>query len=127
MGRVTEEGRKQAPPSLHGKGAGGFGPGAPSPARGAGGGRPTGGGRLAAVTGYRDDPMPYTTNNYYADPIAGCQAPVAILAALAYRERTGKGQYIDVSLHEGGIGFFPETFLEYTLGGRETPPRGNRH
>jgi crotonobetainyl-CoA:carnitine CoA-transferase CaiB-like acyl-CoA transferase len=82
---------------------------------------------LAAVTGYRDDPMPYTTNNYYADPIAGCQTPVAILAALAYRERTGKGQFIDVSLHEGGTGFFPETFLDYTLGGRETRPRGNRH
>jgi crotonobetainyl-CoA:carnitine CoA-transferase CaiB-like acyl-CoA transferase len=82
---------------------------------------------LAAVTGYPDDPLPYTTNNYYADPIAGCQTPVAILAALAYRERTGKGQYVDVSLHEGGIGFFPETFLEYTLGGRETAPQGNRH
>jgi crotonobetainyl-CoA:carnitine CoA-transferase CaiB-like acyl-CoA transferase len=82
---------------------------------------------LAAVTGYPDDPMPYTTNNYYADPIAGCQAPVAILAALAYRERTGKGQFIDISLHEGGIGFFPETFLDYTLGGRATGRRGNRH
>ena len=82
---------------------------------------------LCAVTGYRDDDSPYRTSLYYADPVTSCHAAVAIQAALMHRLRTGEGQHVDISLQEAGLCFFPETILEYTVAGRITPRRGNRH
>ena len=40
----------------------------------------------------------YGTGSYYADPIAGAHGTIGILAALIARERTGRGQYIDMAL-----------------------------
>ena len=82
---------------------------------------------LSAVMGYADEERPYQTGLYYADPITAAHAVVAIQAALAYRERTGRGQHIDLSLHENGVIFFAEALLEYTVGGKVSPRRGNRH
>ncbi len=82
---------------------------------------------LAASTGYADDDRPYRTTLFYADPVTGAHAAVAILAALHHRSATGEGQYIDISLHESGTCFFPESLLEYTVAGRDVVRRGNRH
>ena len=82
---------------------------------------------LAAATGYPDDDRPYRTMLFYADPVTGGHAAIAIIAALHYRARTGNGQYVDMSLHENGITFFPENLIEYTTTGNLTPRRGNRH
>ena len=82
---------------------------------------------IASLTGYADDDQPYNTTNYYADPIATVHAPVALLAALDYRDATGRGQYIDMALNEGGIVFCSEAFMEYGLTGRVPQRRGNRH
>ena len=82
---------------------------------------------LAAATGYADDDRPYRSTLFYADPVTGAHAAVAILAALHHRSITGRGQYVDMSLHENGITFFPEAVLEYTVGGRLPQRRGNRH
>ena len=82
---------------------------------------------LAAATGYPDDDRPYRTTLFYADPVAGGHAAIAIIAALHHRASTGEGQYVDMSLHENGITFFPENLVEYTTTGNVTPKRGNRH
>ena len=82
---------------------------------------------IASLTGYAGDDQPYNTTNYYADPIATVHAPVALLAALEYRDATGRGQYIDMALNEGGIVFCSEAFMEYGLTGRVPQRRGNRH
>ena len=82
---------------------------------------------LAAVTGYADDDRPYRSTLFYADPVTGAHAAIAILAALYHREVTGEGQYVDMSLHENGITFFPEAVMEYTVTGRLAERRGNRH
>ena len=82
---------------------------------------------IASLTGYAGDDQPYNTTNYYADPIATVHAPVALLAALEYRDATGRGQYIDMALNEGGIAFCSEAFMEYGLTGRVPQRRGNRH
>ena len=82
---------------------------------------------IASLTGYAGDDQPYNTTNYYADPIATVHAPVALLAALEYRDATGRGQYIDMALNEGGIVFCSEAFMEYGLTGRVPERRGNRH
>ena len=82
---------------------------------------------LAAATGYADDDRPYRSTLFYADPVTGAHAAVAILSALHHREMTGEGQYVDMSLHENGITFFPEAVMEYTVTGNLAKRRGNRH
>ena len=82
---------------------------------------------LAAATGYADDDRPYRSTLFYADPVTGAHAAIAILAALHHRETSGEGQYVDMSLHENGITFFPEAVLEYTVTGKLAKRRGNRH
>ncbi len=80
---------------------------------------------LAAQTGYGDG-APRGTNSYYADPITGAHAIVGILAALHARERTGRGQQLDMALQESGAAFMIESIMDYRLNGRVARPRGNR-
>jgi crotonobetainyl-CoA:carnitine CoA-transferase CaiB-like acyl-CoA transferase len=61
------------------------------------------------------------------DPTAATYAMVAILAALRWRERTGRGQFIDMAQGEAGVAALAEAVLEYTLNGRVLGPTGNRH
>ena len=51
---------------------------------------------------------------------------LAALAALTYRNRTGKGQYIDLSQTEAMIPLTGEAIMEYTMNGRVPNPQGNR-
>ena len=82
---------------------------------------------LAAVTGYHDDDLPYRANTFYADPITGNYATIAVLAALRARSLTGRGQWIDLSLNECAASFFGDAFVEYQRTGEPPPRRGNRH
>jgi crotonobetainyl-CoA:carnitine CoA-transferase CaiB-like acyl-CoA transferase len=66
------------------------------------------------------------TSSFYADPVAGNHGAVAILAALEYRRRTGKGQFIDISLNEGAAGFFCEAIMDYSMNGVVREPMGSR-
>jgi len=63
----------------------------------------------------------------YTDPASGTLAVFAILAALFYRKRTGKGQYIDLAQWEATTALLPEFILDYTLNGRVAGPQGNQH
>ena len=61
-------------------------------------------GGLLALTGHPDS-APVLPGTLVADLAGGgLPATVAILGALLARERTGEGQYIDVSLQEGVVG-----------------------
>jgi crotonobetainyl-CoA:carnitine CoA-transferase CaiB-like acyl-CoA transferase len=82
---------------------------------------------LAAVTGYHDDDTPYRANTFYADPITGNYATIAVLAALRARESTGRGQWLDLSLNECAASFFGDAFVEYQREDELPPRRGNRH
>ena len=82
---------------------------------------------LSAVMGYRDEARPYHTGMFYADPITAAHTAAAVLAALEHRDRTGEGQYIDLSLEENGIIFFAEPLIEYQATGLLPERRGNRH
>ena len=62
----------------------------------------------------------------YADPSAGVHAAQAILTALLYRRRTGKGQYIDLAQSESMIGLVGEHILAYSMNGKEPERKGNR-
>jgi crotonobetainyl-CoA:carnitine CoA-transferase CaiB-like acyl-CoA transferase len=61
----------------------------------------------------------------FPDYIAPSYGALAILAALHYRARTGKGQYIDISQAETAASMIGPAYLEYLLNGREPEPQGN--
>ena len=80
---------------------------------------------LSAMTGYAGGP-PQEVGISYGDPNSGIHAAVAVTAALAARKRTGKGQYIDVSLWESVAALVPEGWMDYAMNGLEPTRRGNR-
>jgi crotonobetainyl-CoA:carnitine CoA-transferase CaiB-like acyl-CoA transferase len=48
----------------------------------------------------------------YPDPVAGLCGYSAILLALLHRDRTGFGQYIDLSMQEANFTFIGDVWLE---------------
>ena len=80
---------------------------------------------LMGAVGYPDtDPVSDWVE--LPDPSGGVAGASAILAALHYRLRTGKGQHIDLSEEETAIGFQPEKLMDYAMNGREAERMGNR-
>ena len=51
---------------------------------------------------------------------------ISLIAALDYRRRTGKGQYIDQSQHEATMGLIAPLILDYTVNRRDITGHGNR-
>jgi crotonobetainyl-CoA:carnitine CoA-transferase CaiB-like acyl-CoA transferase len=80
---------------------------------------------LVSQLGYGDG-LPFGTGSYYADPIAGTHATIAITSALLQRETTGAGQFIDMALQESGMVFNVEALMDYQLNGRIAGPSNNR-
>jgi len=62
----------------------------------------------------------------YTDFIAPRYCKIALLAALDYRRRTGKGQYLDMSQYEAGIQFMAPLVLDYGVNNRVLGRTGNR-
>ena len=61
----------------------------------------------------------------FPDYIAPSYGALAILAALNYRARSGKGQYIDISQAETAASMIGPAFVDYLVNGREPEPQGN--
>ncbi len=81
---------------------------------------------LMSITGPEEGP-PYKVGVAISDVIAGLFACSSILAAVRHAERTGEGQYIDVSLLDTQIAALVNVASNYLVAG-ETPPRfGNQH
>jgi len=81
---------------------------------------------LDSLTGYFGGP-PVPCENALADPLNGILGTFAVLAALNYRDRTGKGQLIDYSQHEAMMQLVGPAFMDYAFNGRVAAPIGNRH
>ena len=62
----------------------------------------------------------------HPDNVAAWQGVLAVLAALDYRRRTGKGQHIDMAQVEVAASFIGEDQLDFTVNGRNREPVGNR-
>ena len=82
-----------------------------------------------SVTGERDDRPgggPQKAGIAITDLMTGMYAAVAILAALAHRDRTGQGQCVDLAVRFGGG---DDGGDEHELPGDRQPPRraGNAH
>jgi len=73
-----------------------------------------------------DDPYPVGSNAPLPDHVASKHLVVAALAALDYRRRTGKGQFIDMAQTEVAANLIGEYYLKYTINNRVPKPLGNR-
>ena len=78
------------------------------------------------ITGYPDGP-PLLMGHGGGDGPSGIMGAFAVLAALQYRQRTGKGQHIDLSQCEAVTCLMGEAILDYTMNQRVQGRRGNRH
>ena len=83
-------------------------------------------GGYAHITGWPDR-MPAIPYGAYTDFISPFFGTTALVAALDYRRRTGKGQYLDLSQLECGQQFLAPALIDYALTGREICRMGNRH
>ena len=81
---------------------------------------------LSELAGYPDGP-PTELDSNISDPSASFHGAGAILAALLYRDRTGKGQYIDLSEMETVMTFIGGQILDYTMNERVQGRIGNNH
>ena len=70
---------------------------------------------------------PYKTGTSLADITAGIYATLGILLALQARQRTGKGQNVDVSVREGQVSFLTYQAGIYFGTGKSPTRKGNQH
>ena len=81
---------------------------------------------LMAVTGEADG-EPQRVGVPIADISAGTYSCIAILAALNYRHRTGKGQYIDISLLDSAVALLGNVSANHLISGEEAVRYANGH
>ncbi|MGA7972106.1 MAG: CaiB/BaiF CoA-transferase family protein [Pseudolabrys sp.] len=62
-----------------------------------------------------------------SDIFTGCYSVIGILAALAQRERTGKGAYVDTALVDSTVGVLSNQALNYLVSGNIPKRMGNVH
>jgi crotonobetainyl-CoA:carnitine CoA-transferase CaiB-like acyl-CoA transferase len=82
---------------------------------------------ITSLNGYEDAPQRYTLSNALGDPVSGLHGTFGLLVALHERERTGRGQLIELSQVEALIPFVNDAIVESQLTGQVPKPRGNRH
>lgn len=80
---------------------------------------------IHSVTGWPDRPPsgPWGAYTDFINPRLGI---AALGAAIRRRERSGQGDYLDLSQSEGGIRFLEPEVLDYTVNGRAARPLGAR-
>jgi glutaryl-CoA transferase len=83
-------------------------------------------GGMMDLTGMADGP-PTRVGVAISDIFTGCYSVIGILSALAQREKTGKGCYVDTALVDSTVGVLANQALNYLVSG-EIPKRiGNAH
>jgi crotonobetainyl-CoA:carnitine CoA-transferase CaiB-like acyl-CoA transferase len=85
---------------------------------------------LQALSGFTyltsfDKDSPLGVGYSYADMIVGLYAALVILSALEYRDRTGQGQYVDLSEYEAMCTLIGPAFMDVSMNKREVLPQGN--
>ncbi len=80
---------------------------------------------LSSLTGFPGFP-PMHVGFSYGDPNGGLHGAFAVLCALMYRARTGRGQYIDLSQWETSVTLVHEGLMEQVMNHTQPPRMGNR-
>lgn len=81
---------------------------------------------LGLLTG-RPGEAPVIAGQFIGDTLSATHAAVAVLAALTERDRTGRGQHIDLSQLETTLPVVTDSLLGAQLGAPEQGRTGNRH
>jgi len=81
---------------------------------------------LTFTSGLPDQP-PAGWGYSYMDHTGGYAMAIAILLALVHRERTGEGQWVDLSCSEAGLTLTGPAILDYTVNGRPSRRPGQPH
>lgn len=81
---------------------------------------------LCSITGYRND-IASKAGRSFVDFLACWTALFTIASALRYRNRTGKGQWIELGMYQLGCMFMGEYIMDQAVNGRFTERMGNRH
>src|SRR5258706_1165750 len=87
-------------------------------------------GGLRSITGERDEKPgggPEKVGIPIVDIMTGMYATVAMLAALARRERSGNGEYIDIAMLDVQVGFLANQAMNHLLSGKAPRRSGNAH
>jgi crotonobetainyl-CoA:carnitine CoA-transferase CaiB-like acyl-CoA transferase len=79
---------------------------------------------LASMTGYKGGP-PRNSVGIWPDPVAGVHGAIAIAMALVSRQRTGRGQHIELAQSEATINMIGDAVLEFAANGTVRNPVGN--
>jgi crotonobetainyl-CoA:carnitine CoA-transferase CaiB-like acyl-CoA transferase len=80
---------------------------------------------ISSVTGYPDHP-PVRCGAAVGDTSASLYGVIGILSALRARERSGQGDWVDVSMLDGSFFLLPDV-IEFVTAGAEPDRRGNGH
>ncbi len=81
---------------------------------------------LMSITGPEGGP-PCRVGSSVGDIISGLQATIAILAALQYRQRSGRGQYVDIAMVDGLFSVLENAVARYVNTGEVPGPLGGAH
>ena len=81
---------------------------------------------IMSVTGEADGP-PVRVGVSSADLVAGMWAVIGILAALRERDRSGQGQWVDISLLDGSVSWLTYVASGYFATGIRPPRYGSAH
>ncbi len=83
-------------------------------------------GGIMSITGEPDGP-PVRPGVSQGDITAGLYTAIGILAALHERQRSGKGQMLDISMLDCQIAILENAFVRYFTTGEPPQPLGTRH
>ncbi len=81
---------------------------------------------VMSITG-EPDGEPMKMGVAFSDVFAGLHAMIGIQAALYAREKTGKGQHIDISLLDSQVSVLANQALNYLVGSKVPERLGNEH
>jgi len=79
---------------------------------------------MAWLTGHRDD-QPRIQRGP-CDPLAGMHAAFALLVAMAERDHSGRGHFVECAMVEGALNVTAEQVIEFTAYGHLMHRQGNR-
>lgn len=87
-------------------------------------------GGLMSVTGERDDMPgggPQKVGVPIVDIMTGMYSTIAVLAALARRDETGKGEHVDIAMLDVAVSMLANQAMNFLVSGKAPIRRGNKH